>query len=72
MTDKASPLVRLCSKKKIKVEAVTFSLSEAVSTESSVRLSAEDDDSSESSSAGWGSTGQSVGKPKSRKDLAHS
>ena len=48
------------------MEAVTFSVSEAVSTESSVRLSAEDDDSSESSSAGWGSTGQSVGKPKIR------
>ena len=51
---------------------LSFSVSEAVSTESSVRLSAEDDDSSESSSAGWGSTGQSVGKPKIRKHLAHS
>ena len=46
----------------LRSDAVTFSDSEAVSTESSVRLSAEDDEISESSSWAVCFTGQSEGK----------
>ena len=46
----------------LRSDAVTFSDSEAVSTESSVRLSAEDDEISESSSRVVCLTGQSEGK----------
>ena len=48
----------------LRSDAVTFSDSEAVSTESSVRLSAEDDEISESSSWVVCLTGQSEGKSK--------
>ena len=46
----------------LRSDAMTFSDSEAVSTESSVRLSAEDDEISESSSWAVCFTGQSEGK----------
>ena len=53
----------------LRSDAVTFSDSEAVSTESSVRLSAEDDEISESSSWVVCLTGQSEGKSKFLKHL---
>ena len=56
----------------LRSDAVTFSDSEAVSTESSVRLSAEDDEISESSSWAVCFTGQSEGKSKVLKHLTHS